>query len=294
MSWLESYRGTVYRWEVDHNDHLTVAYYFARFADAGLGVLGALGLGAEHMERSGRGCVTTDCYVRYQRELRVGDIMHIESGVIGVDPDGLLLGHKLFDSESGALCTTVEQRVHYVELASRRAVAFYAEQRRAAEARRVPWDGPPRELRPQPRGLEGFRDTARDTVKPWEMDVFGQSALTAYIHRFSAANSHTLAGFGMTPGYMRADRRGFSTFEFQLALTGALRPGDPIRVRSAPVHVGTSSLRLLHVMTNEKSGERVATLEQFGVHLDLDARRPAPLPDALRDKARAMLAASDT
>jgi acyl-CoA thioesterase FadM len=46
-------------------------------------------------------------------------------------------------------------------------------------------------------------------------------------------------------------------------------------------------------MTNEKTGERVATLEQFGVHLDLDARRPAPLPDALRDKARAMLAASD-
>jgi len=59
------------------------------------------------------------------------------------------------------------------------------------------------------------------------------------------------------------------------------------------MHVGTSSVRLLHVMTNEKSGERVATLEQFGVHLDLDARRPAPLPDALRDKARAMLAASD-
>lgn len=293
MSWLETYRGTVYRWEVDHNDHLTVAYYFARFADAGLGVLEAVGLGAGHMERSGRGCMTTDCYVRYQRELRVGDIMHIESGVIGVEPDGLLLGHKLFDSESGALCTTVEQRVHHVELASRRAVAFYAEQRRAAEARRVPWDGPPRELRPHARGLEGFRDTARDTVKPWEMDVFGQSALASYIHRFSAANSHTLAGFGMTPSYMRAERRGFSTFEFQLALTGALRPGDLIRVRSAPVHVGNSSVRLLHVMTNEKTGERVATLEQFGVHLDLDARRPAPLPDALRDKARAMLAASD-
>ena len=33
--WLETYRGTVFRWEVDHNDHFTVAYYFARIADAG-------------------------------------------------------------------------------------------------------------------------------------------------------------------------------------------------------------------------------------------------------------------
>jgi len=32
--WLETYRGTVFRWEVDHNDHFTVAYYFGRIADA--------------------------------------------------------------------------------------------------------------------------------------------------------------------------------------------------------------------------------------------------------------------
>jgi hypothetical protein len=48
-------------------------------------------------------------------------------------------------------------------------------------------------------------------------------------------------------------------------------------------------MRILHVMTDERSGERVAGLEQAGVHLDLDARRPAPLPDALRTAALALL-----
>src|SRR2546430_1765887 len=187
--WLETYRGTVYRWEVDHNDHLTVAYYFARIADAGLGVLEASGLGADYAARGRRACVTADCYVRYSRELRVGDILHIESGVIDVEATG--------------------------------------------DAR---------------------------------------------------------AAFGMTPAYMRAERRGFSTFEFQLALGAPLTPGDPVRVRSALLHVGRSSMRLLHVMTNERSGERVATLEQLGVHLDMDARRPTALPEALREKARAILA----
>jgi acyl-CoA thioesterase FadM len=287
--WLETYRGTVYRWEVDHNDHLTVAYYFARIADAGLGVLEALGLGAAYATRERRACVTTDCYVRYSRELRVGDIMHVESGVIGVEPNGLVLGHKLFNSETGELCTTVEQQVGHVDLPGRAAVELTGAQGRAAEARRVPWDGPPRERRPQPRGLEGFLDSARDTVKPWELDVLGQSALPFYIHRFSAANGHAIAAFGMTPAYMRAERRGFSTFEFQLTLGPPLGPGDPVRVRSALLHVGRSSLRLLHVMTNERSGERAATLEQSGVHLDMDTRRPTPLPDALRGKAQAVL-----
>jgi acyl-CoA thioesterase FadM len=37
-------------------------------------------------------------------------------------------------------------------------------------------------------------------------------------------------------------------------------------------------------------GEQLATLEQSGVHLDREARRPARLPDALRSKALAMLA----
>jgi acyl-CoA thioesterase FadM len=64
---------------------------------------------------------------------------------------------------------------------------------------------------------------------------------------------------------------------------------DPLLVRSALTYVGSSSMRFLHVMSNERTGARVATLEQSGVHLDLDARRPAPLPDALRARALKLL-----
>ncbi|HET9854534.1 MAG TPA: thioesterase family protein [Methylomirabilota bacterium] len=274
-AWLETYRGTVFRWEVDPNDHLTVAYYFARIVDAGAGLLAAVGL-------SGAGGHTADSYVRYQRELRVGDIMHMESGVIATEADALVLGHKLFDSGAGGLCTTVEQRV-------RLAGPLPAETQRAVEAHRVDWDGPARERRPRPTDLAGFRASARDVVKPLEMDISGGAALSHYIHRFSAANGHAIAAFGMTPAYMRAEHRGFSTFEFQLELGNPLRPGDGVRVRSGVVHVGNSSLRLLHVMTREPGDEVVATLEQSGVHFDQDARRPAPLPDGLRERARALL-----
>jgi acyl-CoA thioesterase FadM len=288
VGWQETYRGTVYRWEVDNNDHLTVAYYFAHLGDATLAVLEGLGLGSAYRERTGCRWVTVDVHARYMHELRVNDIMHITSGVLGVDGDGLRIGHKLFNSETGALCTTFEQRLLHTG-AGWAAVALDADARHAAAEREVAWDGPARERRPQPRALEGFEESARDTIKPWEIDTLGGPALSAYIHRFSAANAHALAAFGFTPGYMRTENRGFSTFEFQCAFTGELKAGDPVVVRSALLHVGNSSMRMLHVMVNERTGGRVASLEQSGVHLDLHARRPAPLPDALRERARARL-----
>jgi acyl-CoA thioester hydrolase len=269
--WSETYRGTVYRWEVDANDHFTVAFYMARFADAAATLLHGLGLPP---------APTRDCFIHYSRELRVNDIMHIVSGVIDVEPDGLRLGHRLLESTDDALCTTVEHRV---------AVALTPQQRKAAEARRVTWDGRERPVHPRPKSLDGFRDTARDVVKATEVDPGGRLGLSAAVHRFSASNAHVTAAFGMTPGYMRDNDRGFSTFEFQLAFEGGVRADDPLRVRSALTHVGNSSMRILHAMTNERTGERVASLEQSGVHLDLAARRPAPMPADMRARALTLL-----
>ena len=289
-AWIDTYRGTVFPWETDIVEHLTVAYYFERFADATLNLLESLGLGADYMRAERRGCVTVDCYVRYMHELRVGDILHISSAVIGVDAEGLQLAHRVFNSDTGILCATVEQRTVHMELGTRAGAPLPAGPRRAAEGRETTWDGPAREARWQlPPGSDGFLDSARDTVKPWEIDVFGQSAFPFYIHRFSAGGIQAFAQFGMTPAYMREQRRGMSTFEFQLEFRGELHAGDPVHVKTALLHLGNSSIRVLHRMFNGRTGGLVASLDQFGVHLDVDARRPTALPDALRERARAIL-----
>jgi acyl-CoA thioesterase FadM len=274
VSWLETVRSTVHRWEIDNTDHFTVAYYFSRLGDAGFAMLDQLGLDPTSV-------LTSDAYVRYQHELRVGDIFHVTSGVIDAADDSLLIGHKIIESGAGTLCTTVEHRFRG---------AISADARRKAETYRVTWDGPKRDVRPQPKSLEGFVDAARDTVRPWEIDVTGGSALSHYIHRFSASNGHSTNAFGLNPAFYRDNRRGFSTFEFQLAVDGLLRPGDQIAVKSAPLHVGNSSLRMFHQMLDVRTGRRVAALDQLGVLLDLDARRPSPLPDWMKERARALLA----
>jgi acyl-CoA thioesterase FadM len=51
-------------------------------------------------------------------------------------------------------------------------------------------------------------------------------------------------------------------------------------------------MHLHHRMEHAGTGALVATLDQLGVHLDMDARRPTALPTALRDRARALVVAS--
>lgn len=288
--WLETYRGTVYRWEVDQVEHFTVAFYFARFEDATLAMLHALGLDPASLA-PGQACVTAGGYVRYRRELRVADILHMRSAVVAVGNDGLRLVHEVIDSADGALCTTFEHDLALIDRASRARRPLPTNGREAALARRV-------EVAPadegqtapaSPKGDGGFIDSSRDAIKPSEVDVLGEAGMAAYIHRFSAANSQVLAAFGFTPVYSRQERRAYSTFEFRLRFSGALRAGDLALVRTGLLHVGNSSIRILHRMTNGRTGEPVATLEQAGVHLDLDARRPAPLPPSLRERALPLL-----
>jgi acyl-CoA thioesterase FadM len=134
-NWLETYRGTVYRWEVDQVDHFTVAFYFARFEDATHAVLRALGLDPVAGAAAHQACVTTDGYVRYRRELRVGDVLHIRSGVLEVDEHGLRLAHEVVDSADGTVCTTFEHGIALIDRTTRERRARRDPRRRAEPVR---------------------------------------------------------------------------------------------------------------------------------------------------------------
>src|SRR5262249_61329767 len=138
-------------------------------------------------------------------------------------------------------------------------------------------------------GDAGSWGTGRDAINPRALGSTGVAGFAAYIHRFSGANGPVLAAFGVRPAYLRNERRGFSTFEFDLRFGDPLRAGDLVRVESALVHVGNSSMRILHRMTKVGASKPAATLGQAGVHLDMVARRPTPLPDDMRARAKALL-----
>ena len=270
--WIETYRGTVPPWQCDVTEHFTVAYYFDRIEEAEGNLAEALGLGPLPAARG--------FDVRYARELRAGASFHVESALTGIEADGVRLGHRVVDSVSGAVVTWFDERY---------GLALTADQRAALAGRVAEWDGPATEERADPASTEGFIPTARGRVKPSDLDAAGCFSLSAMVHRFSNASGQSGAALGMDTAYMQQNRRGFSTFEMTLRLTAALRVDEPYLIETGIGHLGNSSLRMIHRLVNARTGAEVGRLGQFGVNLDLDARRPARWSEEIRAKAAGLL-----
>jgi acyl-CoA thioesterase FadM len=280
--WTETYRGTVAPWECDVTEHFTVACYFDRIDQAAASIAETLGV-AEGLHSGG---FARRFNLRFTRELRAGDSFHVESAAIGFD-EALRLGHRVVDSANG-------DRVTWIEEAGELPPALLTAERRDAIRRRLAtWDGPTAEARPEPQTMTGAVPSARGRVKPTDLDEFGRFSLAAFVHRFTDALLQTAAAIGMTSDYMKTQRRGFSTFELTLRIIDGPRLGEPYLVETGIAHLGSSSIRLLHRMSDPRSGAEFARLGQFGVQLDLDARRPAPLPEEIRARAALLLLAFD-
>jgi acyl-CoA thioesterase FadM len=280
-NWIETYRGAVPPWQCDVTEHFTVAYYFDRLEEAEVGLAEAVGLD----DLSRRAELPRRIGARFARELRAGASFHVESAALGVAEYGteLRLGHRFVDSANGEVVAWFEE---HRDLSSAPATPW---QRDALAARLGDWNGPQAEPRPEPISTIGFMPTARGRVKPADINAAGQFALGAVVHRFSNASGQTGTMIGMDATFMQRHRRGFSTFELILRMSGALRLDAAYLVETGIAHLGNSSLRMIHCMTEPTTGVEVARLSQYGVNLDLDARRPAKWPEDIRQRAQALV-----
>jgi acyl-CoA thioesterase FadM len=277
-NWTETFRGAVPPWQCDVTEHFTIAYYFDRLEEAEANFADELGLG--DLSRSGDLVRRLD--VRFARELRAGASFHVESAALGVD-NGLRLGHRFVDSANGEVVTWFDE--HW-DLS---AAPLTPRQRGAIEERLAEWNGPATEKRPEPLVTAGFIPTARGRVKPSDLDAASHFSLSAIVLRFSNSSGQLGAAVGMDAVFMEQQRRGFSTFELTLRISGALPLDAPYLIETGIGHLGNSSLRMIHRMTDARNGTEVARLGQYGVNLDLDARRPARWPDDIRDRAAALV-----
>jgi acyl-CoA thioesterase FadM len=278
-NWSETYRGTVPPWECDVTEHFTIAYYFDRLVEAERNLAEMLGL--REFLRAGSFVRRYD--VRFVRELRAAASFHIESAPINIAFDGgLRLGHRFVDSANGETVTWIDECWQLPP------GSLPLDRRESIGTRFVAWEGPATEQRPEPTTTAGFVPTARGRVKPADLGADGRFGLAAIVHRFTDGCIQAGAQIGMDADYLETNRRGLSTFELALRLSGSLGLDDAYLVETGVAHFGNSSVRFIHRMTDPGSGTEVARLGQYAVNLDLDARRPARWPDDIRTRAAAV------
>jgi acyl-CoA thioesterase FadM len=276
-AWIETCRSVVSPWECDVTEHFTIAYYFDRLADAAVTTAEHLGL------RDLAGSALRRFDVRFVRELRAGASFHILSAPIALDQNSVRFGHQVIDSADDEVTAWAEETLDHA------AIPLPRDLRESIAGRLLAWPGPAIERRPEPTTVEQFIPTVRDRIKPMDLDSGATVALSAFVHRFTAASIQALAAIGATSAYMNTERRGYSTFELALRVSGSPRSGDAVLVETGIVHLGNSSIRFVHRMCDAATGAEYARLGQFGVQLDLDTRRPAALPERLRAAAARLL-----
>jgi acyl-CoA thioester hydrolase len=135
--------------------------------------------------------------------------------------------------------------------------------------------------------------TYRGTVYPWQCDHVGHMNIMWYVGKFDEANWNLFARIGLTPTYLRESGRGMAGVQQNITYRSELLPGDIVEIKSVMLEIGGKSIRFRHEMRNAETGEIAAVCEITAVHLDRQAHKSVPFPDAVRALVESELAIAE-
>jgi acyl-CoA thioester hydrolase len=134
-----------------------------------------------------------------------------------------------------------------------------------------------------------LRETYRGTVYPWQCDHMGHMNVMWYVGKFDEATWHLFHAIGITPSFLRNERRAMAAVDQHIRYRRELHAGAVVSVRSAFVEIRDKVLKFVHEMKNEETGETAALCALTGVHIDAQTRRSCPLPEEIVQRGRELV-----
>ena len=141
---VETYRGFVYPWVIDHVGHMNVQFYIAKFDEATWFFFNRIGLTRAFLATHRRGMAAVEQRIAYQREVRAGDALAVETTLVEVRDKVLKFVHRMRVPESGETSALMMQTTVHLDTELRRSTALPADV--VARARgmiapvELPWD----------------------------------------------------------------------------------------------------------------------------------------------------------
>jgi acyl-CoA thioester hydrolase len=128
---------------IDYNGHMNVAFYVLAFDKATDGLLDHLGLGETYRRTTNCSIYVLEAHVTYDREVKLGDLLAIDTQLIDADQKRLHFFHRMTHAQAGYLAATNELLALHVDLAGPRsapmpAAALAALEELGAAHRRLP------------------------------------------------------------------------------------------------------------------------------------------------------------
>jgi acyl-CoA thioester hydrolase len=127
-------------------------------------------------------------------------------------------------------------------------------------------------------------ETYRGVVYPAQLDHIGHMNVQFYISKFDEATWHLCAKIGITPGYIREQKKGMAALEQHIKYKSEVMAGDLLVIKSHILEMKEKVIRFEHVMYNAEINIEVATCELTGVHIDREIRKSCPFPAEIFQK----------
>ncbi|WP_319775596.1 thioesterase family protein [Breoghania sp.] len=108
---------------IDYNGHLNMAYYNVLFDRAIDEAYTALGLGPDYIETDNASYFTAEVHLCYLRELSAGDLVTVNTRILGFDAKRIHGFQELIHSD-GWVSATSEQMSLHVDMGSRKVAPF--------------------------------------------------------------------------------------------------------------------------------------------------------------------------
>src|SRR4030095_9262492 len=140
---------------------------------------------------------------------------------------------------------------------------------------------------------DGFL-TYKGTVYPWHCEEMGHMNVMWYVGKFDEGTRHFFHALGLTPQFLRANKRGMAAVEQVIQYKRELLAGDIVTVHSVLLEIKDRVVRFQHEMRKADADEVAATTTLTAVHLDTVARRACAFPESVREKGATLLAQVDS
>lgn len=121
---IETFRGVVYPWQMDHMDHMNVQFYTARFDEATWHLFAALGMTTSYFKANRRGMAALEQRILYKQELHAGALIRISSALLEMKPKTIRFLHRMYHTETGDEVASSEIVGAHIDTDARKAVPF--------------------------------------------------------------------------------------------------------------------------------------------------------------------------
>lgn len=135
--------------------------------------------------------------------------------------------------------------------------------------------------------------TYRGVVYPWHCDHMGHMNVMCFVGKFDEATWNLFAEMGLTSAYLRDNARGMAAVQQNITYRHELHAGDLVSVSSLLLEIRGKVVKFVHEMRNGPQGEISAIMVLTAVHTDSIARKSCAFPDAIVERASALVGTYD-